>query len=118
MYGSKKPAELRGLTYDVSSSYGDKDFDVRELFFDGFESYFALRVRIGGDKDKILDFNKNYLQSQNGRGFRFVEPGYVAYEYLTYKNNLDSEIQKAKESLMGARFKLNEKETTIIGKFF
>ena len=118
MYGSGKPNEMQGLTYDVSSSHGDEDFDVRGLSFDDFGSYFSLRVKIEKDRDRILDFNKNYLQPQSWMGFRFVEPGYVAYEYLTDRDNLDSEMEKAKKSLIDVRFKLDERETTIICDYF
>ena len=111
MYGSNLQNNVKGLTYDVSSSQGGEDFEVRKLDFRDFDSYFALRVGID-DESKILAFNKDYLEAETG--FRYVEPGYVAYEYLVNSDNFDSKFEEAKQVLLKEKFKLNDKETTII----
>lgn len=118
MYGNKIPENLRGLTYDVSSSEGDEDFEVRRLKFGNFDSYFALRVNIeGGEQDRVLNFNKDYL-IENEIGFRFVEPGYVVYEYLVNGIDFNSRFEESKRELLRERLRLNEREITIIQNLF
>lgn len=113
MYGSNLQNNVKGLTYDVSSSQGGEDFEVRKLDFRDFDTYFALRVAIG-DESRILAFNKDYLEVETENVFRYVEPGYVAYEYLVNSDNFDSKFEEAKKILLQEKFKLNDKETTII----
>ncbi len=114
MYGSEMPKNIKGLTYDVSSSEGGEDFDVRRLIFGNFDSYFVLRVNIEENKSRVLDFNKDYLEKQEDIGFRYVEPGYVAYEYLVNGDDFNLRFKQAKQVLLKERLKLNKKETTII----
>ena len=112
MYGNDTPENMPRLTYDISSTKGGEDFEVRMLSLGDFDAYFALRVV--REMDKVVSFNRGYLSDSPDVGFRFVEPGYVAYETLTYREELDRELEEAKRLLKTGNMKLDEKETTTI----
>ena len=116
MYDRGNVNGVSGLTYDVSYSNEGESFDVGKLPVSDFESYFVLRVKINGNMNKILDFNKHYLYPRDGKGVRLSEQGYVSYEHLTRRENLCEKIKTAKESLESEGFIVDEKKTTILGK--
>jgi len=91
--------KIPGLSYDISSS--DSDFEVIPPNFNLyslFYNYISVRVKYNTEieKERILDFKNYYLNKDTFllryKFFRFVEPNYVAFEYLT--DNLNKGFSK------------------------